>query len=649
MLIAVDGDLLQLVDKSVHVLMPAKGLKNMKLFGIKDVEEKLGFGPEMIADYKGICGDASDNIPGVKGIGEKGATKLIQKFKSVENIYKTLEENGDFLRQEGFTARILNNLADHKHEAFLSRDLAYIHRDAPIIIPKMDSWRDKIVIEEVRRRFKELELESILSAVLEQSGLSNTKEKENAGEEKPGDFNRACIMAWILDSDIINPTKEEILAFTDTTSVSNAIKALEFKLQSAGLTSVWFDIEFPLVKVIEKMEGIGIKLDLKHMGKLETEMAQDISTISKDIYKIAKREFNISSPKQLGEVLYDDLRLGKKTIKKTSKGSRSTKESALLNIVDESPIVPLVLKFRHLSKLLNTYIVPFCKMVDKNERIHTTLIQNGTTTGRMSSRNPNIQNIPTRTDKGRDIRNAFIAQEGYSLVSFDYEQIELRIAAIMSKDSALLKILESGRDIHSETAALMFKVDIENVSDDMRRQAKSINFGILYGMGHRSLAKSMGEGFKSADAEKFLEDYKITFSGLISFLERTKREARMHGYTETLFNRRRNIRDINSSISYIQSQAERFAINAPIQGTGADIIKIAMIRIDESLSKDGAEDVKMLLQVHDELLFEIKKGSEEKISPIQKIMEDILLEKDILLPLTVSVKIGQRWGDMRRI
>ncbi len=346
--------------------------------------------------------------------------------------------------------------------------------------------------------------------------------------------------------------------------------------------------------------------------------------------------------------MFDTLAIKVKNQKKTAGGARSTRESELEKMKDEHPIIQSILEYRELQKLLSTYIDTIPLQLDSNNRLHTTFLQTGTTTGRLSSQNPNLQNIPNKTELGRAIRPAFVAQEGYSLATFDYSQVELRIAAFMSKDKELIEIFKSGRDVHTEVAARVFKVPADQVDKEMRRRAKVINFGIIYGMGVNALKQNLGTD--RADAQKFYDEYFNTFSGLAAYLEQVRIEAAKNGYTETYFGRRRYFEGLNSKLPFIKAAAERMAINAPIQGTEADVLKLAMIAIDAYIQENNLDDtVRLLLQVHDELVYEIADGVVATVAPvIRRLMESVIDPKDIEgITLTASAAVGQNWGAVK--
>jgi DNA polymerase-1 len=396
------------------------------------------------------------------------------------------------------------------------------------------------------------------------------------------------------------------------------------------------------------MEERGVKIDRAVLAHLAKTYHAQASSLEKKIVELAGMEFNINSPKQLGEVLFDKLQLSGKNMKKTSGGARSTRESELEKLRDLHPIVPLIFEYRELQKLLSTYIDAIPPLLDGNDRLHTNFISSGSTTGRMASQNPNLQNIPIKTELGRAIRGAFVAEKGFSLCSFDYSQMELRIAAFLSGDEKLIEIFQKGEDIHTSVASFVFKVPLAEVTPTMRRQAKVINFGIIYGMGVTALQQNLGT--TRAEAQEFLNSYFETFSTLAKYLDDVKKETAARGYTETFYSRRRYFEGIHSKIPYIKAAAERMAINAPIQGTEADVIKLALIRIDEYLKKNKLEkEVFPLLQVHDELIYEIVSDKAEKIAPeIEKIMESVMDPKETKgIVLKASASIGNNWGELK--
>ncbi len=393
----------------------------------------------------------------------------------------------------------------------------------------------------------------------------------------------------------------------------------------------------------------GFKIDVEKLKKISVEFSKKAKENEEAVYKIAGEKFNLKSTKQLSVILFQKLELPTKGLKKTPKGVISTKESELQKLAGEHKIIDLILEYRELSKMLSTYVDNLIPMVDQNDRLHPEFLQMGTSTGRMSSKNPNIQNIPVTGNYGKQIRKVFISEKNFSLVSFDYSQIELRVAAIISQDEKLVKAFVDGKDIHTAVAEEIFGQE----NPENRRKAKVINFGILYGMGATSLRKNLNSGISEneislTEAKNYLEQYFEKFSGLAEFIERTKKEVQETGYSTTIFGRKRFFPEINSKVPFIRAMAERMAVNAPIQGSASDIVKIAMIEVQNFLEKNNLEKkVKILAQVHDELIFEISNEKTEKIIPkIEEIMENIL-EKSALdsqykkVPLKVSGIVGK--------
>lgn len=660
-----DMDALQLIDgRKVRVYTLKKGFNDTILYDEKAVMERFGFLPVLIPDYKGLRGDPSDNIKGVPGIGDKTATDLVTNFGSVEDMYKTLKKSEQKLLDKGIKPRIVNLLKEHEEDALFSKMLATIRRDAPIAFRIEDTaWHDGTTLPAILKMFDELGFRSLRPRV--QAALNESADDEEEGEDADGEdepekekveipkkmFREAQALLWLSHSEFTNPSEDDILAYGEAKTFDEAYATLEEKLkETPEVYKVYEDIEKPLVPVLLRMEEHGVLVDRKALGALQKRYRTDLEAIEKRIYEAAGKEFNISSPKQLGEILFDDLGLIAKGQKKTATGQRSTRESELEKIRELHPIVDDILEYREVQKLLSTYIEALTPLLDDLDRLHAEFIASGTTTGRMASQNPNLQNIPIRSERGRLIRNAFIAPKGSTLVALDYSQIELRLAAILSKDEKLCEIFRSGRDVHTEVAARVFKVAPENVDAEMRRRAKAINFGILYGMGVNSLRASLGT--TTAEAHQFYDDYFSTFSTLAEYLESTKGFARKNGYTETLFGRRRQFPEMKSPLPYVRSQAERMAINAPIQGTQSDIIKLAMVKIEDMLLKENAQsDAFLLLQVHDELVYEIKDERVKELAPkIEHLMETILTPEEANnVPVIAEARVGTNWGEMQKL
>jgi len=655
-----DMDTLQLVDDGrVRVYTLKKGINDTILYDEKAVVERFGFPPTLIPDFKGLRGDPSDNIKGVPGIGEKTATELITGFGSIEKIYAILKKGDDAFLAKGIKARMISLLKEHEEDARFSKSLATIRLDAPIAFALPEHvWNKNVDLGKVLALFDELGFRSLRDRA--RTVLAHSVGEEHVGGEEhhieaeevdPTHLAEAQVKLWLLASDFTNPTLDDILAYTKKTKFVDADTELSKLLSSTGrLGEVYEKIEKPLIPIIEKMEKRGVLIDPAALSTLAKKYHSELLAIEKNIYSAAGREFNVSSPKQLGEVLFDELELIPEKQKKTAGGQRSTRESELEKLRDQHPIISDILEYRELKKLLSTYIDNLPPMLDSEHRLHAEFLPAGTTTGRMASQNPNLQNIPLHSERGQAIRHAFVAPKGFELVSLDYSQIELRLAAILSGDKKLCAIFKSGRDVHQEVAMQVFHVAPESVDGEMRRRAKVINFGILYGMGVNALRAQLGS--TTAEAHQYLEDYFSTFKTLSEYLESTRGFARKHGYTETLFGRRRQFPEMKSTLPYVRAQAERMAINAPLQGTQADIIKLAMVRVDDMLTKEKAqEDAYLLLQVHDELVYEIRKERVGELSTeIQKIMESVLPEKETNgVPILATMKSGANWGEMREI
>lgn len=654
-----DMDTLQLVKgKKVQVYTLKKGIKDTVIYDEKGVEERFGFGPILLPDYKGLRGDPSDNIIGIKGIGEKTATILITTFGTIENIYKELDKSDAKFKKAGITDRIINLLKEGKEEAEFSKMLATIRPDAPIdfVLPK--NFKENIDFGKISALFGELDFRTLgnrLKTVLgesipDENAGKEENQKENEENISKEELKETSVALWIVNSNLTDPNIEDIKEFAKTKDFATAKKIIFNELDKRGLRKVYEEIEAPIIPIIEKMDNKGVKIDKAFLNDLSKTYHIELSKLEKKIWEYAGVEFNVNSPKQLGEILFDKMALTAKGLKKTTGGARSTRESELEKLRDVHPIVPLLFEYRELQKLLSTYIDTIPTLVDTNNRLHAHFLQAGTTTGRMSSQGPNLQNIPIKTDLGRAIRKAFIAEKGCVLVALDYSQIELRIAAFLSGDEKLIEIFTKGEDVHTAVASEVFEVPFEKVDREMRRKAKVINFGILYGMGVNALRQNLGKETERAEAQKFYNDYFSKFSGLASYLDKVKAEAKRRGYTETFFGRRRYFEGIDSKIPFIRAMAERMAINAPIQGMSADIIKIAMKRIDEYLISEKLQnDVYLILQVHDELVYEIKESIVEKVMPkIKKIMESVIDTKDIKgVPLTANGEVGKNWGEMK--
>lgn len=677
-----DMDTMQLVDdKKVQIYTLKKGITDTILYDEEKVVERFGFKPVMLPDYKGLRGDPSDNIIGIKGIGEKTATTLITTFGTIEEIYKKINpvrdregskrasiSNGvkndeELAKEMGISPRILQLLKDNEEEALFSKTLAKIRIDAPVDfkIPEKTFWEnaDLKKIEEMFTTFEFRSLFARLKAFFSSSGSRSVTEGLYQEEEKKEEIKNnvdkqklqeASIALWLINSDVPTPSLEDILRFAKTESFDVAYEYVFKILKERKLEKVYEEIEKPIIPIVEEMEKYGILIDKKYFKDLSEEYHIELDKLTKKIYDMAGVEFNINSPKQLGEVLFG--KLGMKTNKKkNASGNFSTKISVLEELEEGNPIITEIMKYRELQKLLSTYIDVIPSLAGKDGRLHSKFVQNSTTTGRFSSIDPNLQNLPIKSELGRRIRDGFIADKGYVLSAFDYSQIELRVVAILSGDKKMTEIFVDRKDIHAGVASFVFGVPIDKVDKEMRRKAKVINFGIIYGMGVSSLRKNLG-GTRE-EAQKFYDNYFNQFSGVRDYLESVKIFAVKNIFTETLFGRRRYFPNINSRLPFLKSMAERTAINAPVQGTAADIIKLAIRYANEDLEQAGLSDsAHLVLQIHDELVFEIKEDVKEKAEKIiEKAMESVLERSYIKyngdIPILVNYGSGKNLGDVK--
>ena len=600
-MISSDMDLVQLIGEGVR-LYYAKGAQAAALYDRSAVRKKFGgLEPEQIVDFKALRGDPSDNIPGVTGIGEKTAIELLNEFGTLDNLYKLLEGGELGGRVKPRTAQLL---LDYKEQAFLSRQLATIEKNVPIEI-RLDDLRWKADASKIQGVLGRFGFRSLAQRLGE--GRAQSARQKADGQE-------------IIYEKIEQLHRERVLP-----------KQI-------------YELEKRLVPVVRKMEKTGIKIDRKYFQELQREMEQALARLRGNIYAAAGKEFNVNSTQQLSEILFRDLALPVKGLKKTPKGVISTASPEMEKLEGVHPIIQELLRYREIQKLFTTYAKPLPLLADERDRVHTHFDQLGTATGRISSSEPNLQNIPNQGEWGRRIRRGFVAEEGFSLISFDYSQMELRIAAHLSGDSRMQKFFLEGADIHTMTASSVFGVSNKDVSPEMRFRAKALNFGVLYGMGAHGFARSAGIPLE--EARDFIEQYFTRFPGVYAYMEKTKEFARTHGYVETMFGRRRYLPDVNSSTPQLRAMAERMAQNHPIQGSLADIVKVAMVKIQEDLGFSG-EDTRMLLQIHDELLFEIADDRvEERGRAIKELMEHIT---PLAVPLQVDARKGKNWDDVEKV
>ena len=615
-----DMDTLQLVDgEKVTVFTLKKGNEGV-FYTEKKVFERFGFGPELIPDYKGLAGDTSDNIIGISGIGDKTATELIKKYGSIEKMYKAIKKNAQALVEEGFKERMVKLLEEGEEEALFSKTLATIRRDAPVVYVEPEKeWLESLDIEKYQAMCDLYEFRSLRNRLhtMKQNGHvvveEHLEEEELVSEEEMEELR---VMVHLLHSEMTNASFLDIQNVTAKKTKEEIKSFLEEELKKEKLWDLFITVEKPLLPLVKEMGENGITLDKNKLAKMSEELHARVNIIEKKIHELAGVEFNVASPKQMGEVLYEKIK-------------------------DEHAIIPLILEYRELAKLLSTYIDALPTFVKEDGRIHAHFVQTGTGTGRFSCEDPNLQNLPVKSELGQKVREAFIAAPGKVLLSCDYAQIDLRAAAILSNDKNLVEIFEKGIDAHTGTAARVFGVSEKDVTPDMRRKAKTINFGILYGMGVTALKEGMGVERK--EAQEFYDQYKKTFSRLMDYLEEVKAFAWKCGYTETLLGRRREVPLLKSPLPFLRAQGERIAINAPIQGTSADVIKLATLDANEYIEKAGLKDkVKLVLQIHDELVFEMDKEIGEDVADeLVIVLEKVLSKRNLTnLPVRVSRSLG---------
>ncbi len=633
-----DMDTFQLIDGDLVTVYTLKKANEAALFTEASVIERFGFPPKNIPDYKGLAGDTSDNIIGIKGIGDKTATELIKKYGTIEEMYIVLRKDRERLLNDGFKERIVRLLEEGEEDALFSKTLATIRRDASSTYEEpSQTWKETIDVEKYQAMCDLYEFRSLRNRLHKVKGAPEEVVVEISNET----LEELRIMVHLLHSEMTNASFLDIQNVTGEKEVVKIYEVLTAELEKEKLLDLFVTVEKPLMGVLKEMHAKGIALDVQKLQTMSVDIHAQVKILEEQIYASAGKEFNISSPKQLGDVLYDVLGLGSK-IKKTKTGQKSTNVSELEKIKDEHPVVALVLEYRELTKLLSTYVDLLPSFVKEDGRIHAHFIQTGAGTGRFSCEEPNLQNLPVKSELGQKVRGAFIAGKGKVLLSCDYAQIDLRAAAILSHDKQLVEIFEKGIDVHTGTAARVFGVLESEVTSDMRRKAKAINFGILYGMGVTALKEGMGVERK--EAQEFYDQYKATFVRLMEYLEEVKALAWKQGYTTTLLGRRREVPLLKSPLPFLRAQGERIAINAPIQGTSADILKLAMLDAGDYIKESHLEKkVSLLLQIHDELVFEIDEDCKDKVADaLVTILQNVLKKRNLSdLPLVVTRSLGE--------
>lgn len=760
-----DMDTAQLIVPGVKVLALRKGLSDTVMYTEKEIKERYGFGPEKIIDYKALRGDASDNIPGIPGIGEKTATELLQKIGGIEEIYKQVKNNLKNLEKE-IKPGIIKKIIEGEESAKMSYELATIEKEISGFEFELEKC---LALENYDRKkitelFQELEFTSLLKRLPGSEENSTDKEEKSKNKKDNFQFTEIKIKkeldkvkeeieknkifgakvllgsedvfkknisglilvtdgkSYFIDKGLFLDTKDifenekielwghdlkkliKILFLFDisvknrlfdimiaayllnpgarnhevaqiiftslgveTPSIVNqanlfgvdpkieskelwllglTVNKFKKELEQADNLKLLETLEMPLVSILAEMELNGVAIDDQKLAEMSDIAKKEIDKIKKNIFEMSGCEFNVSSTVQLREVLFEKMKISTTGIKKGKTGL-STSAEELEKLRGLHPIIEEIENYRELTKLQNTYIDVLPTLVNpKTKRIHTTFNQAVTATGRLSSSDPNLQNIPIRTEFGRQIRHAFIATEKNILMSVDYSQIELRIVASLAEDKKMIEIFKQDLDIHRATAAAINNVSLNEVTKEMRRAAKEINFGILYGMGSYGL--SWRAEITQFQAKQFIDKYFQEFSGVKKYLERTLEFVKENGYAETLFSRRRYIPELLSGNHQLRNAAERMAINHPVQGTAADLMKMAMIAVDEKIKqwpKEKQSKVKMILQVHDELVFELDEDIQEELGKmVKEAMEKVCV---LRVPIKVDVNFGKSWGEMK--
>ena len=734
-----DKDDLQLAsDKTKVILTVTKsGYNETIIYDDKAVKEKYRVTPTEFIDVKALMGDPSDNIPGVKGVGEKTAMSLIEKHHSIEYIY----ENIDGI---GLKGAMLQKMKDGRKMAFMSKELATINRNTPIEFNAeecvFDGFENNCELYEILKR---LELNSIIKK-LDLSGGDNVKENEdifkdfsyqvgdknmisgdkvtvvldfdgdNISSAAVGAGNNAVVLneqddiKELLEDDsiakVMFDVKEAIVKLNGRIDIKNIsddtaiaaylvdpakneytieklaseyfgtviekpeVKQLSLlddvetdrseylakcavalgvlnerigdKIKENGQEKLYHEVELPLVTVLAHLEINGFLVDDNQLKEFADKLGEKIDALTNEIYMLAGEEFNINSPKQLGVILFEKLEL--KPVKKTKTGY-ATNADVLEKLRDKHPIVNFIMEYRQLAKLKSTYCDGLRAVVNPNtHRIHSVFTQTVTVTGRLSSTEPNLQNIPTRTELGREIRKMFVAKEGYVLVDADYSQIELRVLAHIANDETMINAFRNNEDIHAVTASQVLGIPLEDVTKEQRSSAKAVNFGIVYGIGEFSLAQDLHISVKEAKA--YIESYLEKYHGVRNYMESIKEQAKKDGYVKTMLNRIRYIPELKSPNYNIRQFGERVALNTPIQGTAADIIKLAMVRVDNRLINEGLKS-KLILQVHDELIVEAHKDEVDKVKQI--LSEEMQGAMELNVPLKVDMSTGHSWYDAK--
>lgn len=631
-----DKDYGQLVTEHIFMYRP-RHTGGFEKLGPQEVCEKYGLQSQsQVIDLLGLMGDSSDNIPGCKGVGEKTAVQLLQQFGSIDGLLANTDQLKGALQRK---------VQEQVEEIRFSRFLATIKTDVPLEFDTQALVYQERNWELLAPIYRELEFNSLLKqaptslkqpapkvgkkikpqeATLDLFADMNPATEHTMKQTSEEDDSKARLVSYLLNPEV---------AYNPDQPVNwEALKA------DTSLWNLYQEVELPLSAILREMEQIGVRVDVPMLKQAEAKLNNELQTIEQQIYTSVGMTFNINSPKQVGEVLFDQLQLDDKA-KKSKTGQYSTSEEVLLALKPKHPVVGLILEYRELKKLISTYISALPNYINPTTgKIHTTYNQTVTATGRLSSSNPNLQNLPIRSERGQLIRQAVIPDEGCLFLSADYSQIELRLMAHFSQDPHLVQAFLSGQDIHAATAAKIFNVSIEEVTKEQRRQAKTANFGIIYGISAFGLAQQLD--CSRSEAKALIDGYFAAFPGVIDYIEKQKELARQQGYAVTLFGRKRYLPDILSHNATVRSFAERNAVNSPIQGTAADIIKMAMVTIHRRLKEEGLK-AQMIMQVHDELNFNVPLNEVDKVREI--VVSEMQHVVHLTVPLIADCGVGTNW------
>ena len=642
-----DKDYGQLVTENIWMYRP-RHTGGFEKLGPQEVCEKYGLTHQsQVIDLLGLMGDSSDNIPGCKGVGEKTAVQLLQQFGSIENLLantdqlkgalqRKVQEQVEDIRFSYFLATIKTDVPiEFDEQALVCQEkdwdkLAPLYRELEFnsLLKQAPAEVAKVAVAAPSKKAKKPEATLDLFAALEADTTPLPLREDTEGiakeEQMPQESLEGRLVSYLLNPEVAyNP--------------SQPIQWEALKTDSA-LWNLYNEVELPLANVLHEMEQAGVRVDVEMLKRAEEQLSKELATLEQGIYTVAGMTFNVNSPKQVGEVLFDQLKLDAKA-KKSKTGQYSTSEEVLLGLKGKHEVVGMILDYRELKKLISTYIAALPTYINpETGKIHTTYNQTVTATGRLSSSNPNLQNLPIRSERGQLIRQAVIPDEGCLFLSADYSQIELRLMAHFSQDPHMVEAFRSGQDVHAATAAKIFGVTIEEVTKEQRRQAKTANFGIIYGISAFGLAQQLD--CSRSEAKALIDGYFAAFPGVIDYIERQKELARQQGYAVTLFGRKRYLPDIVSHNATVRSFAERNAVNSPIQGTAADIIKMAMVGISNRLKAEGLQ-TKMIMQVHDELNFNVPVNEVDRVKEI--VVSEMQNVVHLTVPLIADCGVGKNW------